>query len=64
MGAVAQSRGEPVNSTWLVIGAVCTYLVGYRFYASFVAARVMALDDTARHPRRTAARRPRFRAHQ
>ncbi len=50
MGAVAQSRGEPVNSTWLVIGAVCTYLVGYRFYASFVAARVMALDDQRATP--------------
>ena len=50
MGAVAQSRGEPVNSTWLVIASVCTYLVGYRFYASFVAARVMALDDKRATP--------------
>src|ERR1041385_8530213 len=50
MGAVAQSRGEPVNSTWLVVAAVCTYLVGYRFYASFVAAKVMALDDKRATP--------------
>ena len=50
MGAVAQSRGEPVNSTWLVIASVCTYLVGYRFYARFVAARVMALDDKRATP--------------
>src|SRR5579863_10358834 len=45
MGFVAQSRGEPVNSIWLVIAAVCTFLVGYRFYARFIAAKVMALDD-------------------
>src|SRR5512143_1009896 len=50
MGAVANSRGEPVNSTWLVVASVCTYLVGYRFYASFVAARVMSLDDTRATP--------------
>ena len=50
MGAVANSRGEPVNSTWLVIASVCTYLVGYRFYAGFVAARVMALDDNRATP--------------
>src|SRR5580765_8332019 len=50
LGAVAQSRGEPVNSTWLVIASVCTYLVGYRFYARFVAARVMVLDDKRATP--------------
>src|SRR5580704_18059752 len=50
LGAVAESRSEPVNSIWLVIASVCTYLVGYRFYASFVAARVMALDDRRATP--------------
>lgn len=45
MATIAWSRGEPVNSMWLVIAAVSTYLVGYRFYAGFLAARVMALDD-------------------
>src|SRR5579871_780095 len=44
LGLVASTRGEPVNSTWLVIAAVCTYLTGYRFYAAFVAAKIMALD--------------------
>src|SRR6476646_9522033 len=50
LGAVASNRGEPVNSTWLVVASVCTYLVGYRFYARFVAARVMALDDKRATP--------------
>ncbi len=50
MGAVANSRGEPVNSLWLVVGAVCTYLIGFRFYAGFIAARVMLLDDKRATP--------------
>jgi carbon starvation protein len=50
MGAVAANRGEPVNSTWLVIAAVCTYLIGYRFYAGFIAAKVMALDNRRATP--------------
>ncbi len=50
MAMIAQSRGEPVNSMWLVIAAVCTYLLGYRFYAGFLAARVMALDDRRATP--------------
>jgi carbon starvation protein len=50
MATIARSRGEPVNSMWLVIAAVCTYLIGYRFYAGFLAARVMALDDQRATP--------------
>src|SRR5579859_6857209 len=50
MATIANSRGEPVNSMWLVIAAVCTYLIGYRFYAKFLAARVMALDDQRATP--------------
>ncbi len=50
MATIAQSRGEPVNSLWLVVAAVCTYLLGYRFYAGFLAAKVMALDDRRATP--------------
>src|ERR1700677_3466943 len=50
MAAIAQSRGEPVNSMWLVVAAVCTYLIGYRFYAGFLAARVMVLNDRRATP--------------
>ena len=48
--AVATERGEPVNSIWLVLASSCTYLIGYRFYAHFIAAKVMALDDTRATP--------------
>jgi carbon starvation protein len=50
MGMIAQNRGEPVSSMWLIIAAACTYLVGYRFYAAFIAARAMALDDKRATP--------------
>src|SRR5574342_17439 len=34
----------------LVIAAVCSYAVGYRFYARFIARRVMELDDRRATP--------------
>jgi carbon starvation protein len=50
MAVIAQNRGESVSSMWLIIAAACTYLVGYRFYAAFIAARAMALDDRRATP--------------
>lgn len=50
LALIATERGEPVNSMWLVVASACTYAIGYRFYAAFVAARVMALDDTRATP--------------
>src|SRR5499427_2777021 len=50
LGAIAIGRNEPINSFWLVMAAACTYLVGFRFYAKFLSARVMALDDTRATP--------------
>jgi carbon starvation protein len=50
LAGIALDRGEPVNSIWLVLAAACTYLIGFRFYAKFIAARVMALDDKRATP--------------
>ena len=50
LGAIALNRGEHINSIWLVLAAACTYATGYRFYARFLAARVMALDDRRATP--------------
>ena len=47
-GAVAVAainRGEPINSLWLVIAGVCTFAVAYRFYASWLMAKVLTVDD-------------------
>ena len=50
LGAIATSRGERINSIWLVLAAACSYLIAYRFYAKFLAARVMALNDERATP--------------
>lgn len=50
LGAVAVRRGEPLNSLWLIVAAVCTYLVGFRFYAKAIAAKAMALNDDRATP--------------
>jgi len=50
LAAIAVNRGEPVNSFWIVLAAACTYLVGFRFYGKFIAAKVMALDDKRATP--------------
>jgi len=50
VGVVAAKRGEPVNSLWLVAAAASIFLIGFRFYAKFIAAKVMALDDRRATP--------------
>lgn len=50
LGAVATSRGEAINSLWLVLAAVCTYAVGFRFYGKFIAARILTLNDQRATP--------------
>jgi carbon starvation protein len=49
-GKIAFDRGEPLNATWFVVAAVCCYLVAYRLYSAFVAAKVLTLDDTRATP--------------
>ena len=43
-GYMAVSRGETINAAWLLVAAVCTYVVGYRFYSKIIAAKIFALD--------------------
>jgi carbon starvation protein len=44
VATIALHRGEEINAMWLVVAAVCSYALGYRFYSKFIAARVLALD--------------------
>ncbi|MBS1859106.1 MAG: carbon starvation protein A [Acidobacteria bacterium] len=50
LGGIALHQGEHISSIWLVIAAAASYAVGYRFYAKFIAARVMMLDDRRATP--------------
>jgi len=47
---IAFKRGEPVNSAYLIIAAVCTYAIGYRFYSKWIALRVLMLDNRRATP--------------
>ena len=47
---LAVRRGEGVNSAYILIAAVCTYAIGYRFYSKWIAARVLALNDRRATP--------------
>jgi len=44
------AAGEPVNAAWLVIAAVCNYFVAYRFYALFVANKLLGVDPGRQTP--------------
>ena len=49
-GIIALTRGETISAAWLIIAAVATYLVGYRFYSRFLATRVLGLDPRRATP--------------
>ena len=50
LATIAVHRGEPISATWFVLAAVCSYLVAYRFYSAFIAAKLLALDNTRATP--------------
>jgi carbon starvation protein len=50
IGAVAWAviaffRGETVNAVWFVIAAICTYVIGFRFYARFIEMKIVQPRD-------------------
>ena len=54
LGAVAwgpgPGQGESVNAVWLIVAALCSYAIAYRFYARFIATRVLEVDDDRATP--------------
>jgi carbon starvation protein len=50
IGLIALHRGESINAMWFIVAALCVYAIGYRFYSSFIAAKVFALDDAHETP--------------
>src|ERR1700704_4016804 len=47
---LALHRGEALNSAYILIAALCSYAIGYRFYSKWIAARVLMLDDRRATP--------------
>jgi len=55
LGAVAWAiiaflRGETVNAVWFVIAAICTYIIGYRFYARLIEMNIVQPRDDEATP--------------
>ena len=47
---LAVVRGETVNAIWFVFAAVCTYLIGYRFYSNYIQKHLLGPDDRRATP--------------
>ena len=43
-------RGEEVNTIWFVVASVCTYAMGYRFYALYIQRSIMRPNDRSATP--------------
>ncbi|TBW37573.1 carbon starvation protein A [Siculibacillus lacustris] len=50
LAVVALKRGEPINALWLVTAAVAVYLIAFRFYALFIAEKVLGVDPARKTP--------------
>ncbi len=50
LAVIALNRGESIGALWIVIAAVCVYLIAYRFYSLFIANHVLKLDATRMTP--------------
>ncbi|WP_418185302.1 carbon starvation CstA family protein [Aliarcobacter vitoriensis] len=49
-GYLALQQGETVSAMYLVVAAVCIYMIGYRFYGRFIAYKVLELDKNRATP--------------
>ncbi|MFE9019716.1 carbon starvation CstA family protein [Streptomyces sp. NPDC007808] len=47
---LALSRGEEVSAAWMVAAALGSYAIAYRFYAKFIAHKVLKVDRTRATP--------------
>lgn len=50
VGGIAILRGEHINSLWIVVAGICIYMLGYRFYSAWIAAKVLTIDATRLTP--------------
>jgi carbon starvation protein len=44
LGTIALKRGEVISALWVVVAAICVYLIAYRYYSLFLAHKVLGLD--------------------
>jgi len=47
---IALIRNESINAIWLITAATCVFMIAYRFYASWIAATVLQVDEHKKTP--------------
>src|SRR5438477_7526146 len=47
---LALRRGEHISSAYLLLAALCSYAIGYRFYSKWIATQVLVLNDRRATP--------------
>ena len=47
---LALHRGEHISSAYVLLAALCTYAIAYRFYSKWVAAKILVLNDRRATP--------------
>jgi carbon starvation protein len=47
---IALNRGESISAMWFITAALCVYAIAYRFYAAWIAATVLVVDETRATP--------------
>lgn len=50
ISAIALNRGESISALWFIAAAACVYAIAYRFYAAWIAAKVLVVDETRATP--------------
>jgi carbon starvation protein len=50
LGGIALNRGESINALWFITAALCVYAIAYRFYAAWIASKVLLIDSTRATP--------------
>ena len=50
LSGIALNRGESINAIWMVTAAACIYAIAYRFYAAWIAAKVLTIDEARATP--------------
>src|SRR5664279_2470877 len=50
VGGIALNRGESIGALWFVTAAICVYAIAYRFYAAWIATKVLVIDETRATP--------------
>jgi carbon starvation protein len=50
VGGIALNRGESINALWFITAALCVYAIAYRFYAAWLATKVLLVNETRATP--------------